>query len=513
MPDPLLTARTLVLAKIEATYNIDPIPTPAADAYLVSEADIRIDPNILERNNFRSSISPTAIGIGRKIVTATFTHEVKGSGTIGTVAKLGVLLRACGFAETVIAATAAATISDVILNPNNVGVVDSWSDDVAATKNFDTYRVNVVTAGASTVAEVQVTSDGFFEEDATILRSLEYTAVTNSVSGTLAWNLSDLTAPVLDVAGTWVAGETFTILAGGVPINGVATDTTPTIVGDDIEAIFLADGRFTGTANVTGTITVSFSAAASEITITTATTAVALGASDADVTPTFAGSLTVGDWWEFDLLRPGVHYDPVSTAFESVTIHMFFDGLLHKVTGCFGTFSVSGEAGNFATVSFTFTGQYIVPTDTALPAGSLFESTQPQQVELAELTLDFFKQVCAQSFTIDMNNNVVVRDCISGADGFNGVNLTGRDPQGSINPETVLEATNPFWANFAAGALIKFHVQVGTVAGNIVHFGAKAAQYSGITYGDRNETRTYDIGLRFSSNRDDGDDEISIIFA
>lgn len=511
---PLLTARTLVLAKPETVVNQDSNPTAALDAFLVSEADVRVDPTVLERNNFRSSISPTSISIGRKLVTATFTHELKASGTIGVISKLGVLLRGCGFSQTIIANTAAAVIPAPVLGSANGGTIVVDSEDTVPTSRFGRYTLRVTTPGADNTGKLQVTGDPLFEGDATILRNLNYTSVAPA-GRTLAWNITDLAIPVMTVSGgPWSAGEVAEIEAGGVTFKytAIAADTD-TIVATALKDAMIADPRFVGTANAIGVITVAFSAAAGPITISAGGSTVTFGASVGAITVSIGTDLVLGDTFQFDLLRPGVHYSPISTGFETMTLHIFFDGLLHKITGSMGTVSFNGAAGQFGTAQFTFTGQYIEPTDVPLPTGSVFESTRPKQVELARLVFDDFRDPCAESFSFDMANEVTPRDCINTGDGFNGVSITGRNPAGGANPEATLGSIHNFWRRFADATQQQFHVQVGTAPGNIVHIESPSLQYSNVTYTDRNGNRAYDLTLRLSADTDDGDDEIKIVFA
>lgn len=102
---PLLTARTVVLAKVESTYNTDPTPTAAADAVLVGNLQQTRPTDVLDREVLDQSLSPFQPLIGRKLGQVTFDVELKGSGTNDTPPDWGPLLRACGFAETINAST------------------------------------------------------------------------------------------------------------------------------------------------------------------------------------------------------------------------------------------------------------------------------------------------------------------------------------------------------------------------------------------------------------------------
>lgn len=92
----------LLLAKIEAVYGTDPVPTGAANAILAKE--VRLTPMAgqdvsreLERPYFGAQ--PTIPVELHRVLT--FKVELAGAGAAGTPPAYGPLLRACGLAETV----------------------------------------------------------------------------------------------------------------------------------------------------------------------------------------------------------------------------------------------------------------------------------------------------------------------------------------------------------------------------------------------------------------------------
>jgi hypothetical protein len=515
----MLTARSLILGKIETTYNVDAQPSSASDCFLVGDADIRMDPNVLERNFYRNSISPLGIGIGRKLVTVTFSHEVKASGSTSVAPKLGTFLRACGMAQTQITASAASSTQTPQGETTNTSTGVSWAKVALATSHFTRYKLRVVAGGASTVAKIRVTGDSP-DGDATILPSEEFAVIVYGVSGatptlTAAVDTTDPLAPTITFGGTVTTGEQVVCNINGVRFRYTVpgSDTTSANVATGVAALIGAHALINAVAS-TNDVDITYTGAANPSTLTSAAAGnIALGASGATLTLTFT-TLVLNDEWTVDVLRPGFHYTPVSSGFESLTLWVFFDGALHKVTGCRGTVSFSGEAGNFASANFTFTGQYIEPQDAVLPTNMVYESSQPQQGELAQARLGLNRSMgCAQSWSLDLNNTVTPKDCINQTDGFSGVDITARQPQGGINPESTLEGDSGYWRSHATAEYMRFHVRVGTVAGNRVYFISESAQLSGLTYTDRNGVRAYDMGLRFAAATDAGDDEVRIVFA
>lgn len=99
------TRSKYLLAKIESTYATDPTPV-AANAIITSnlEREVYAGP-VVTRENDRSSLGARQQINTAPMVTQKFSVEMMGSGTLGTPPNYGVLLRACGMAETITAST------------------------------------------------------------------------------------------------------------------------------------------------------------------------------------------------------------------------------------------------------------------------------------------------------------------------------------------------------------------------------------------------------------------------
>lgn len=98
---------TVMLAKIETTAGTDAAPTASTNAVLLHAEDlsIAIEEQFAERDVLVGAFSsPDQLPYTRH-ATITFSVDAAGSGTAGTAPALGVLLKACGMAETVTAST------------------------------------------------------------------------------------------------------------------------------------------------------------------------------------------------------------------------------------------------------------------------------------------------------------------------------------------------------------------------------------------------------------------------
>ena len=109
-----------------------------------------------------------------------------------------------------------------------------------------------------------------------------------------------------------------------------------------------------------------------------------------------------------------VTYAPVSSSFSSVTIHYNIDGVLHKVTGARGTFTLNANVGEIPSIDFSFTGIYVPPSDAALPSVTYGDQATP--LIFKNGNTDTFSLLsysgCLQSVSMDMGNTLVYRELI-----------------------------------------------------------------------------------------------------
>lgn len=101
-----LVRNSAIIAKIETTYGTDAVPTGVANAILVKNMDVRpLVANNVDRALLRPYIGGSEQLIGTAYKEISFEIELAGSGSAGVAPAWGPLLRACGFAETLIATT------------------------------------------------------------------------------------------------------------------------------------------------------------------------------------------------------------------------------------------------------------------------------------------------------------------------------------------------------------------------------------------------------------------------
>lgn len=517
--NPRLTRRTVVLVKMQPTPTVDPVPG-VADALLVSAPDFSVDVTELARDFVHGDLSQIGYRTGRKLAHVKFELEVRGngnenSGTIGNAPIWGRLLRACGMSETAInAAATPGAVRDMVTNGGS-SIAATWA--IANTNSgtsYNDYLVTCILGGASATAKFRVDElNGY--DSATNLYNENINITTTSALGTLA--VAGIpTAPTITLGGTYASGDVFNFNVHGFVGSYTAASATTSVVATGLAAAINALSSLLNFAAVSAVITGAYTGAAAGVVVTSGTTALTLGSTGVTITPTWSGTMDLGHQWKVSVSPTGIQYQPVSTGNEACTIYMYMDGYLHKVTDCQGTYSMAGTAGQYAKFTFEFTGQYIAPIDATFPTLSIATSPGvalnpvPPTFQLALLRL-YSENVTISAFSYAHANTVVPRDDANSADGYTGVRITDRKPEGGIDPEATLVGDFDFWTRLANSDYMQFSCRFGTVAGNTIWIKGPNVQSTKTTYKDRQGLRVYDMGLGFA--RESGDDEVKILFA
>lgn len=94
-----LTRRSVVLAKVEATYGVDAAPGVSNGVLVNNGVEIQPQAEIIERDQIRDSLSPQGFVVGAKQLTFNMEVELKGGGVVTNVLQapeFDPLLQACG---------------------------------------------------------------------------------------------------------------------------------------------------------------------------------------------------------------------------------------------------------------------------------------------------------------------------------------------------------------------------------------------------------------------------------
>ncbi len=235
------------------------------------------------------------------------------------------------------------------------------------------------------------------------------------------------------------------------------------------------------------------------------------GSGTAGTAPRYGKALLACGMSETVAPSTSVTYAPVSASFGSCTIYYNIDGVLHKVTGARGTFTINGAVGEIPTIDFTFTGIYNTPTDTALPSVTYGDQATPVVFKAGNTTgFELLSYAgCLQSVSFDVGNSLVYRELVGCT---KEVLLTDRASTGSVVLEAVTMATkNYFTAALSDGALGNLIFQHGQTAGNIVDFASTRVDIGDVSYSDQDGIHMLNIPYTCVPSTA-GNDEFSLVY-
>ena len=234
------------------------------------------------------------------------------------------------------------------------------------------------------------------------------------------------------------------------------------------------------------------------------------GSGTAGTAPRFGAILRACGLLEAIVASTSVTYTPRSAGFESATIYFNNDGILHKATGCRGTFSLNAAVGEIPTIDFTMTGVYNAPTDTAAPSVTYSAQASPLVFKQGNTSaFQFFSYAgCLQSVSFDIANSTVYRELVGCT---KEVLITDRKPAGTVMIEAPTLATKDYFGiaqTETTGNLTFLH---GTTTGNRVTLTAAQCDIANPSYGDQDGIQMLNIPY-IAVPTTTGNDEVSLAF-
>lgn len=203
-----------------------------------------------------------------------------------------------------------------------------------------------------------------------------------------------------------------------------------------------------------------------------------------------------------------VAYAPVSSSPEYVSIYVWEDGTLQKLTGCQGMPEFSTEAGGRVMATFTFFGHFSGPTDVTFPTPS-YISTVPPVALSSSFSVGGFGAVVG-TFSFTLGNELKTPPDLNATDGYSMIRIAGRDVNGQFDPEQPLVATADFMAMLKAGTTQALNFGPIGSAGNQLQIGMPAIAYRGLSPGIREGVQIYQ--LLFGAAESSGDDDVTFTF-
>lgn len=194
---------------------------------------------------------------------------------------------------------------------------------------------------------------------------------------------------------------------------------------------------------------------------------------------------------------------------DSLTIGVYIDGSLHKLTGARGSLSISLNSASAPLVTFTYKGIYQAPSATS--------NITPTYSQLAPLTANATNTSAfqlhsyagaLQSFTFDQNNNLFYSELASST---KQVRITERASSGACTIESVGLGTKNFYNIAIAKTTGNLTWQHGQTAGNKITFLASTTQLEDISQESNENYQMLNIPYRALPNS--GNDEWELKFS
>ena len=206
----------------------------------------------------------------------------------------------------------------------------------------------------------------------------------------------------------------------------------------------------------------------------------------------------------------GHELKPTSDSVPSVTMGLYEDGVRKLLKGCRGTVKFNFKIGEPVSADFSFMGVEAGVSDVSLLSGLSFNQTVPPVLLNATMLCDDISLNVGE-VEIDIANTLAAKDKISDSKGILSYMITGRDSQGSFNPEMVSVATHDFFGKWFNNTTIAMDLEYGETEGNKFRFYMPSIEYNKIDDGDRDGIQLAQVGFDITGSIDPGDDEIAIL--
>ena len=235
------------------------------------------------------------------------------------------------------------------------------------------------------------------------------------------------------------------------------------------------------------------------------------GSTAAGTAPRVGKALRACGFSETVAANTSVTYAPVSGSFESATIYYNVDGVLHKTTGCRGSWALEASVGEIPKLNFAFQGIYVAPTDAALPTVTYGAQATPLIFKNGNTTgFQLLSYAGAlQSVNFDAGVTTQYMELVGGT---KEVLITDRNSTGSVTLEAVTVATKDYFAaaltDTSLGNLTFTH---GSDAGNIVQFASTKIDIGDVSYTELNGVVMAEIPVTACPSTS-GNDEFTLVY-
>lgn len=210
-----------------------------------------------------------------------------------------------------------------------------------------------------------------------------------------------------------------------------------------------------------------------------------------------------------------------SSLVPTLTMAKYNDDRRWLLYGARGNVSFEGVANTIMWANFTFTGIYSEFDYKASLTSIDYEDTVPPIFRNTTTTFNFgesYTTSCYSRFTLDLANEVILRENANAASGLSYATITGRDPGGTfdldvpaISVDTDPAITPNFMTKMTTPTTGAMSLVVGSTAGNRMSIAAPAMQVVSINDAERGAISVHDLTYKLRIGTLD-DDELVLTF-
>lgn len=195
---------------------------------------------------------------------------------------------------------------------------------------------------------------------------------------------------------------------------------------------------------------------------------------------------------------------------SSATIQLWIDGRTITTKGNRGNVVFNFNAMDRVLMTFTMTGIVHEITNGSATTGVTYGHALPPTFTGATLKLmeatgtTDFTNALFSTMTLDLGNDVVLREDANSGNGWKAGQITDRNPTLTMNPDAIVGGATAgdvfdFFDKWAQGTECRANWRVGTLfGGNAFHFKAPFLQWSGVADGDRDNFTIYDCSAKLT---------------
>lgn len=198
------------------------------------------------------------------------------------------------------------------------------------------------------------------------------------------------------------------------------------------------------------------------------------------------------------------------TNVKTLTMAFYENGRKKVLRGCMGTAVLKLKSGDRAMIEWTFSGLWVAPTDATILAPT-YPTVAPLRFVSAAFTIGSWTPKISE-LSLDLGNNVIMREDASDATGYASALVTGRTIKGTMDPEALIIDDYDLYAAWMARTEAALSITLGST-GNKLVIAAPKVQVSKVDDGDRNGMRTDPVEFQCNRSAAAGDDALSLTFS